>query len=201
MKYSELAPIYDGNEHFKNDGMPVNKLVSDFWRWNCSNLMNNTLRGALAEFIVATALDIDTETPRIDWDAFDLLYQGKYRLEIKSSAYIQSWRQKAESKVAFGIAPTLLWNDEQCCYNGSPERRSDIYIFCLFNHKERATADVTKLEQWDFYACPTHLLNEALGQQKTLSLNGLRSLGLRATGFDNLKRVIDELCLTLPERN
>lgn len=76
MRYGEFSPIYDGDEHFTNGGMPVNKLVSDFWRWNCSDLMNNSMRGSLAEFIVATALEIDTEHPRIDWDAYDLLYRG-----------------------------------------------------------------------------------------------------------------------------
>ena len=36
-----------GNEHFTYDGMPVGILLNDFWAWNSSDLLNNTLRGAL----------------------------------------------------------------------------------------------------------------------------------------------------------
>ena len=53
-----------GNEHFTYDGMPVGILLNDFWAWNSSDLLNNTLRGALAEFIVASAVGIDTNRSR-----------------------------------------------------------------------------------------------------------------------------------------
>ena len=48
--------VLTGNEHLKFDGMPINRLLSDFWKWNSSDLLNNTMRGAFAEFIIATAL-------------------------------------------------------------------------------------------------------------------------------------------------
>jgi hypothetical protein len=35
---------------------PEECLVSDFWRWGFSNLTDNTTRGVLAEFLVASAL-------------------------------------------------------------------------------------------------------------------------------------------------
>lgn len=203
MRYGEFSPIYDGDEHFTNGGMPVNKLVSDFWRWNCSDLMNNSMRGSLAEFIVATALEIDTEHPRIDWNAYDLLYRegGSKRLEIKCSAYLQSWRQKADSRIVFSIAPAQAWDDELLTHSGERRRHSDIYVFCLFKHRDRFTADVTKLEQWEFYVYPTYLIDEKLGNQRTLSLGALLNLNPERTDFDNLKRVIDALCPTLPNRN
>ena len=66
-----------GNEHFVLDGMPAGYLLNDFWRWQSSDLLNNTLRGVLAEFIVAKALGIDTNGPRVDWEPFDLLFSGR----------------------------------------------------------------------------------------------------------------------------
>lgn len=62
-----------GNEHFTYEGMPAGILLSDFWAWNSSDLLNNTLRGALAEFLVASAIGIDTSEARQDWTPYDLL--------------------------------------------------------------------------------------------------------------------------------
>lgn len=201
MRFGSFSPIYSGDEHFTNNEMPVNKLVSDFWRWSCSDLMSNTIRGALAEFIVATALDIDTDCPQVKWDAYDLLYpnnDGKpVRLEVKCAAYLQSWEQKQDSRIIFSIAPSRSWDDELLYRTDEQSRHSDIYVFCLFNHRDRLTADVTKLEQWEFFVCPTYILNEQLGNQKTLSLNSLLKLDHTKANFDNLKRTIDTLCQTI----
>lgn len=58
-----------GNEQFIFGNMPIGKILTDFWAWNSSDLLNNTLRGALAEFIVASALELDTDVCRKDWSA------------------------------------------------------------------------------------------------------------------------------------
>lgn len=52
--------ILTGNEHFTYEGMPAGILLNDFWAWSSSDLLNNTLRGALAEFLVASAIGVDT---------------------------------------------------------------------------------------------------------------------------------------------
>jgi hypothetical protein len=64
-----------GDEHFYFDGSPIGFLLNDFWRWQSSDLLMNTTRGILAEFIVAQALDIDANRPRVNWEPFDLLFQ------------------------------------------------------------------------------------------------------------------------------
>lgn len=43
-----------------------------FWKWAFSDFLSNTLRGVLAEFIVATALGC-AHRPRTEWDAYDLV--------------------------------------------------------------------------------------------------------------------------------
>ncbi len=50
--------VYTGNEHFSSEGMPAGYLLTDFWAWQASDLLNNTLRGVLTEFIVAKALGL-----------------------------------------------------------------------------------------------------------------------------------------------
>lgn len=94
-----------GNEHFTYEGMPVGILLNDFWAWNSSDLLNNTLRGALAEFIVASAVGIDTTKAREDWTAYDLLTESGRKIEVKCSAYLQSWNTEKLSRVQFSIRP------------------------------------------------------------------------------------------------
>lgn len=60
---------------------------TDFWRWAYSDFLSNTLRGVLAEYIVASALGC-TEAPRREWHAYDLVTAGGIRVEAKSAAYL-----------------------------------------------------------------------------------------------------------------
>ena len=60
-----------GSESFTSNGQPLETKLIDFWRWSVSDLVSNATRGRLAEFIVASALDI-TDGVRNEWDAFDL---------------------------------------------------------------------------------------------------------------------------------
>ena len=46
---------------------------NDFYEWAYSDLLVNNQRGHLAEFIVAKALNIDSQK-RLEWDPYDLKY-------------------------------------------------------------------------------------------------------------------------------
>lgn len=53
-----LPKFHDGNAELKDTaGKPVHTLA-DFWSWAHSDLMGNTERGILAEYIVACSLGI-----------------------------------------------------------------------------------------------------------------------------------------------
>ncbi len=82
-----------GNEPLHQDGNPLGETLLDFWRWSASDLVSNATRGVLAEYIVATALGLAGGV-RVEWDPFDLLSQEGAKIEIKSAAYLQSWRQR-----------------------------------------------------------------------------------------------------------
>ena len=182
--------ILMGNEYLVFDDAPINKLLSDFWAWNCSDLLNNTMRGAFAEFIIASALEIDMSSSRIDWDAFDLLWQG-IRIEVKSSAYLQSWEQRGPSRIVFSIREaheltTGAWDA------ATIRRHSDVYAFCVFNCLDRAVADPLNLDQWDFYIVPTKTIDSTLGAQKTISLPALLRLSPVKCDFDGIASAIEE---------
>ena len=48
----ETMEQLNGNEPFTLHGSGTSIMLQDFWRWAYSDLLNNTLRGVLAEFLV-----------------------------------------------------------------------------------------------------------------------------------------------------
>lgn len=53
-----------GNEKFTLNGNDTEISVSEFWSWAYSDLLNNTLRGVLAEFLVKNRSRISPPPPR-----------------------------------------------------------------------------------------------------------------------------------------
>ena len=75
--------------------MHLNK--QEFHAWAYDDLLTNTTRGVLAEYIVATALGVH-DTRRLEWDKHDLCV-GDIGVEVKSAAYVQSWVQSQPSVI------------------------------------------------------------------------------------------------------
>ena len=98
------------------------------------------------------------------------------RIEVKSSAYLQSWEQDHLSSIVFSIRPARAW-DPHLGYYGEMRRQSDLYVFCLYTQTDREKADPLVLDDWTFYVIPTERLDRCCGSQKTISLNSLLALG------------------------
>lgn len=177
--------LYTGNEHFTFDGMPVNRLLSDFLLWVSSDLTNYVTRSILAEYIVSSALDFDIAL-RQNNEPYRLTYCGNI-IEIKSSAYIQSLQTDVLTSPIFGIAPTYAFDENEIVKR---ERKSQMYVFCLLDCLNRETVEPLQLEQWKFYVLPTSVLNEKCGEQKTLTLNALKALNPTEATYETLKNVI-----------
>ena len=80
--------------HFIGGTKSINKkTVCDFWQWSFSDLMQNTTRGILAEYIIATLLEID-HTVRNPWFAYDLQLDDGKTIEVKTMSLLQAWKQK-----------------------------------------------------------------------------------------------------------
>jgi len=175
-----------GKESFLLNGEKLSFDVLSFWQWSSSELLGNALRGVLAEFIIASALEI-TKKPREEWDAYDLITSTGLKIEVKSSSYLQSWEQTKLSKIIFGIQPT----EDILINNGEKIRRSDIYIFCVLSHQNKDTVDPLNLSQWDFYILDTSVLNERVKEQKTITLSSLLKLKPVKVRYDGLKNEIN----------
>ena len=163
----ELKPPHpidrvEGSEHF--DGMDAT--VTDFWRWAFSDLRMNNVRGILAEFLVAKAVGA-TETPKEEWANFDVQTPDGIRIEVKASAYWQSWPQRGPSKIVFSGLTARTWEDDGS-YSVDRQIRADVFVFAV-----QACADPTKYDpldigQWEFYVLPASAVAET----------GARSLSL-----------------------
>jgi len=180
-----------GQEPFVFDNTPLPLSLIDFWQWSQSDLISNSLRGILAEFIVASALGLDSRV-RKEWDAVDLTTPSGLKIEVKSAAYLQSWNQDKLSGISFNIAPTKGWFAETNQYSDTIKRQADVYIFCLLEHKDKETINPLNLDQWSFYLLETRLLDEHLGNQKSIGLNSLLKLAPRTCSYSNLKTVVEK---------
>ncbi len=163
-------------------------MVLDFWQWSSSELLGNAYRGILAEFIVASALDRLDEL-RIEWDEYDICTKKGLKIEIKSSAYLQSWEQEKLSTISFNIAPTGISQSQDSVHT----RKSDVYIFCVLSHKDKNTVNPLDLSQWDFYILESAVLDKKVGKQKTITLSSLKRLKPAKVEYDGIKKKIKAL--------
>ncbi len=126
--------------------------------------MDNTARGMLAEFLVATAVG-QQEHPRVEWEQFDLCTPSGVTIEVKSAAAIQSWKQVAPTPIQFTIGPRQGWDSETGQYNEQARRWADLYVFCVLEG-----ADPLDMDKWQFYVLPSAVLDDACQQQQTIRL-------------------------------
>lgn len=183
------ADVKTGNEELTFDDKTVGYSLLDFWKWSVSDILSNATRGRFAEFIVGTAIELDIENLRNEWDAFDLATSDGIKIEVKSAAFIQSWKQKEYSKISFSIKSAKFWDAENNMQNTQPKRHADVYVFCLLKHKDQETINPLKLEQWEFYVLPTSKLDNYERSQSSITLNSLKKLTDSVT-YENLKEKI-----------
>lgn len=182
-----------GGERFTvgDQTLPVDLL--SFWQWSTSDLLGNTMRGCLAEYIVAMALGI-TSGVRNDWEAYDLKFRD-WKIEVKASGYLQSWPQKRLSRPVFSIRPARSWDpitgrmtDEAC-------RQSDVYVFCLHHHKDKATVNPLDLAQWTFYILPTacFVCVPQFKDASSIGLSALTTLNPSTVSFNDLGQSVKDM--------
>ncbi len=186
--------VKTGNEPLIPACQPSYNLLR-FWAWYASDILSNTTRGAFAEYIVGTALGLSFETARDEWGSYDLNYpepSPRLRIEVKTSAYVQSWEQVKETKPRFSIAKAQEWDKKQGKYVGATCRHADIYVFCLLAHKDPVTINPLDLNQWQFYVVSTAVLNEQFDSAATISLTALEKIST-AINYSKLLDTIDTM--------
>jgi hypothetical protein len=180
----------DPEERFitSEDSNFADAALVDFWRWAYSDLVGNTERGVLAEFLVAKAVGADGDT-RTAWDPFDLSVAGK-RIEVKSASFVQSWHQSKLTRIQFSIRKALEWKTDTNTFGGVAERHSDVYVFCLLAERSKEALNPLDLAQWEFYVIPTAVVDADFGDQKSVSLKQIQARSARYR-ISELKRSVE----------
>lgn len=139
--------------------------INDFWTWAFSDLCDDGIKGIFAEWIVIRLLGHET-TRRVSWANSDIILCCGLRVEIKATAFWQSWKFVGEDGLMkpenerFRIA-----NDRDIKFsrlksrnsvglvapNETARYKSDIYVFCLQAEKDLTLWDALDLSQWEFY--------------------------------------------------
>lgn len=175
----DLGPLNvscrSGTEAFRDGPAPLGFDLLSFWQWSCSDLVNNTARGILAEYIVARALGVN-DGCRVEWDAFDVVTADGIKIEVKSAAYLQSWDQQKLSSISFRAPKTIGWDSRTGEYGKERKRHADVYVFALLAHKDKATVNPMDVGQWKFFVVPTKTLNAIEPGQKTFGLSRIQGM-------------------------
>jgi hypothetical protein len=182
-----------GNEPFHNSGKDRGFTVQNFWRWSVSDLLSNTRRGVLAEFIVAKALGLSTDGAQVEWGAFDLTLPPSTTIQVKSSAYLQSWYQERLSPIIFPTKATRFWDPETNELSNVP-RRADVYVFALLKHQHpKKDVDPLNLDQWEFYVMSGRELDGYTRSKVSITLKTIQTKFLNAgpVDFDNLSEKVN----------
>jgi hypothetical protein len=62
-------------------------------------------------------------------------------------------------------------------FTDAPDRHSDVYVFCLLHHTDKATVDPLDVTQWTFFVLSTLAINKRLGPRQSVTLRQLKALG------------------------
>ncbi|MCF7992133.1 MAG: hypothetical protein K9M02_16970 [Thiohalocapsa sp.] len=175
------SALRDGSEPFLGDAAG-GLALADFWRWSGSSLTDNTMRGLVAEFLVARAMGADMQA-RVEWDTVDVTTPRGIKIEVKSASPWQSWGQKAKSQLSFRVPRTKHWDHEAGAYIGVKQRHADVYVFAVLQPENKSELNPLDLSQWTFYVLRKSVLDADRGDKKKISLAEV--IGLQASETDN----------------
>ena len=175
-----------------DEPLPTGATLLHFWQWMGSDLMSNTLRGALGEYLVALAVGAADTMNGVqeEWAPYDVHSPDGVKIEVKTSAYIQTWHQSALNPPRFGIAPRMAWDAATNSWTIAKQRWADVYAFCLHHHQDQTTVNPLDLSQWTFYVLPTATLDQTVGGQQSIGISGLQRIGAQTASYDDLRSAI-----------
>ena len=161
--------------------------VLEFWQWALGDLRMNTIRGFLVEFLVAQAVG-ETAPHRVEWAPFDIKGADGTRIEVKSTAYLQSWitRKLTTPRWNFKTVDSAKSWDEASGqeFPINPIDRADVWVFALQTSQVPEEYDPLDIDQWEFRAVPHVQLFEL--KQRSTGISTLDRLGVTPVAFDGL---------------
>lgn len=181
-----------GRNFFVVNGAASEYKLLDFWSWAFSDVLTNTTRGMLAEFIVAMALGIDPKKPRDGWAKFDLFYRN-HGIEVKSASYHQRWYQQRLSAISFNVSKRKGWDEKTNNFDPISRRQADIYVLSLLSEKDREKVNPLNIDQWKFWVIGTSFFDNRARSQHSITYNSLLKEIGAPIFYDQIKVSIDDL--------
>lgn len=166
----------------------VNASLADFWQWTLADLCDDDVKGFFAEWLVHKLLNVESAR-RVSWANSDLVTPDGVTLEIKATAYWQSWKVLDE----FGKPRTErkygMTSDSAIRFGGLRARdastvadmrtlrtlKSHLYVLAFQHEKDIPRWNAMDLSQWEFYVLAADQLSR-LSSGRTVSLTKLRSV-------------------------
>ena len=145
-----------GDEQFTG----VDATVIDFWRWAFSDLRDNTTRGILAEFLVSKAVG-DAREMRIGWGNFDALAPDGSKIEVKCSAFLQSWTLQRLSELRFGRLRAREFDADRNELSADVRVRADVFVFAVQAQQDPASYDMLDIGHWEFWVASADAVRES----------------------------------------
>lgn len=149
--------------------------------------VNNFWQSVLAEFVVASSLDMiksGCETLTAPCMPFDLLYNNKYGLSVKTAAYIQSSSAEHPDHISFDIFQEQTQNETG--YN------CNVYIFCIYTAMS-LNENPLDMNLWDFYVLPAKTIDSEKQRQKIITLPSLLTLNPIKCTYLELRETVDKI--------
>lgn len=203
--------MYNGDEKLINNGAYLPFTMLNFWQWSMSNIRFGMTRGTFADFIVKCALDsggiptrteIGTGIEEYDLEGPVIPSLGRAsRIEVKSSAYLNSESGNFSERCVFSISPAKVLINNDYKRDAPRQRNNDIYVFTLYtapdNHK-----NILDLTWWEFFVLPTYRIEDdkSLSKQKTISLKRVKEY-CPTLSFDMVCDAIIDACNSIPAKS
>jgi hypothetical protein len=158
-------------------------------------LVTNVLRGQVVEAIAALALEPDWKWCSANFASWDFQREDGLRLEVKQSAFRQSWGTPATTKISpsFDVkARTGRWEGTKFVEESG--RAADIYILA-YHDRGDAGADHRDPQQWEFFVLPSAVIPPVA----RISLGSVRRL-TDSVQIAQLAVRVERVALSVPRR-
>lgn len=178
-------PLPQPTDHVRGTSEVSGLTLMDFWRWAFSDLCDDDMKGIYAEWLVHKLLGVPSAR-RVSWANSDVITPGGVRIEVKSTAYWQSWKFVNEcgkfeykekyspqppSKIRFAGLKARDATDAGA--TGPQDYKSDLYVFAFQKEQSIERWDALDLSQWEFFLLSAEELRRH--GAKSISLAMLRN--------------------------
>lgn len=139
-----------------------------------------------AQFLVVQAVG-DTRPNDDGWGDFDMLWPEGVKIQVKSSAYLQSWSQENPSRIVFSGLMRQTWSAETG-RSKTREVRADVFVFAVHTCQSPDAYDPLDLDAWGFYVLSGSTIRE-IGQ-RSMNLNRVRAFAGDPIKWSQLRTTI-----------